>query len=134
MEHECPIRVYYEDTDAGGIVYYANYLKFAERGRTEYLRNIGYENSRLSSDFGLIFVVRDLGAKYNLPCCLDDLLSMKTSVKLLRKTSFVMQQILYKDNKPAFEMDVTIVCVDSVSGKPSKLPEGLKEIINDNSK
>ena len=128
MVHELPIRVYYEDTDAGGIVYYPNYLKFSERGRTEFLRTLGYENSKLREDFGILFVVRHLEADYYKPCFLDDLLHMKTSVESLKKTSFLMKQTLHRGDEMVFELLVTLVCVNA-QGKPDRMPEMLRNVL-----
>lgn len=129
MVHDLPVRVYYEDTDACGIVFYANYLKFAERGRTEYLRDLGYENSKVGTEHGVMFVVRKLNASYEASAYLDDVLSMQTSVISIKNTSFVMKQTLFRDGQQIFDMDVTLVCVDTEQGKPSRLPESLKTLM-----
>lgn len=125
MTHRLPIRVYYEDTDAGGIVYYANYLKYAERGRTEFLRALGFENSTLKEREGLIFVVRHLEADYLKPARLDDELLLETAVSEIKNASFSMKQSIFCRNQLIFSMDVILVSVDG-AGRPAKLPESLK--------
>lgn len=128
MEHEMDIRVYYEDTDAGGIVYYANYFKFCERGRTELLRAAGFENKPLMDREGFIFVVRKLDADYLSPAFLDDVLTMKTSLCTMNNASFVMKQSLLKHDRLIFEANVTLVCV-SKNGKPTRVPDYLRQAL-----
>lgn len=123
--HNIDIRVYYEDTDAGGIVFYANYLKFAERGRTEYLRNLGFENKSLMDKQGVIFVVRKIEADYLIPGYLDDMLRLETSVLEMKNASFKMKQSLFRHNELIFSVDVILVCVDR-AGKPVRLPDDLR--------
>ena len=125
MAHELPIRVYYEDTDAGGIVFYANYLKFAERGRTEYLRTIGHENSAIKEQKGVLIVVRRLEADYHNAALLDDLLSVRTAVDELKNSSFTMTQEIYRDGDLLFSMKVLLVCVNA-DKRPVRIPDDLK--------
>ncbi|MDH5723523.1 MAG: tol-pal system-associated acyl-CoA thioesterase [Alphaproteobacteria bacterium] len=133
MIHKLPIRVYYEDTDAGGVVYHANHLKFGERGRTEFLRATGFENSKLNKDLGLIFVVRHIEIDYLKTAHLDDRLSMETSISELKNTSFTMHQALFHVDtygnllEQVSDMKVTLVCVDTQSYKPLRIPEKVKE-------
>lgn len=122
------IRVYYEDTDAGGIVFYANYLKFCERGRTEFLRGAGFENKSLGERDGLMFVVRHLEADYFAPAYLDDVLCLRTSVELVKNASFRMKQTIFRHDLRLFEMDVTLVCV-TLDGKPARLPDKLRKAL-----
>lgn len=122
------IRIYYEDTDAGGIVYYANYLKFCERGRTELLRSAGFENKPLMEREGFIFVVRHLEADYLASAYLDDILNVNTSVELLKNASFIMKQTIFRHDVKLFEMTVTLVCVGT-NGKPVRLPQNLREAL-----
>ncbi len=132
MTHTMDIRVYYEDTDAGGIVYYANYLKFCERGRTELLRCAGLENKPLMEREGFIFVVRHLEADYIASAYLDDILTLKTSVEMVKNASFLMKQSVFchrnDEEKKLFEMDVTLVCVGT-NGKPARLSDDLKKVL-----
>ncbi|GJL84727.1 MAG: acyl-CoA thioesterase YbgC [Micavibrio sp.] len=126
MTHTTDIRVYYEDTDAGGVVYNANYLKFAERGRTEYLRTIGFENKSLKESKGILLVVRHIEADYLKPGHLDDLLTVETSIESMKNTSIVMKQLVFREKDMLFSMDVTIVCVDADGLKPVRFPDDLK--------
>lgn len=124
--HEIPIRVYYEDTDAGGIVFYANYLKYAERGRTELLRAAGLENRAILMEDGLLFVVRRVEADYLKPARLDDLLTVKTGVKAINNASFIMKQTIFCHDSMLFSMDVTLVCVTK-EAKPVRVPDKIKQ-------
>lgn len=129
MTHELPVRVYYEDTDAGGIVYHANHLCFAERGRTEYLRELGFLNSDLMSSEAVLFVVRRVEADYLRPARLDDLLTVKTALQTVKNTSFVMKQDIMRGEETLFSMTVLLVCV-STEGKPVGIPAAIKEAFN----
>lgn len=134
MKHSINIRIYYEDTDAGGIVYNANYLKFAERGRTEFLRFTGFESRRIQQEKGMIFVVRHVEIDYLAPAFLDDWLRMETSIAEMKNSSFVMHQRVVRpdienpDLQPAIicDMRVTLVCVDTQTIKPVRMPEDVK--------
>ena len=117
-------RVYYADTDAGGIVYHANYLAFCERGRTEFLRSIGFEHKYLREHEGLMFVVRHIEADYLATAILDDLLDITTSIAELGKTRIVMKQTVRRGDKVLFEMKVTLVCIN-MEGRPIRPPEAL---------
>jgi acyl-CoA thioester hydrolase len=120
-------RVYYEDTDAGGIVYHANYLKFAERGRTEYLRAIGWDRRRVEKEFGIGFIVRHAEIDYKAPAKLDDLLTVKTSVASIGNTSMTLQQDIWRDDKLLAAMKVTVVAVNA-EGKPVRFPSQIREL------
>ena len=127
------IRVYYEDTDAGGIVYYANYLKFIERARTEALRDVGLIQNEIVDQFKLIFVVRNIFAEFIKPAKLDDLLEVKTNFKRFGMVSIgLLQEIFLKNNK-LFSAEVKLGIVD-IMGKPKKLPLELKEKMKNLSK
>ena len=125
ITHDFPVRVYYDDTDAGGVVYHANYLKFTERARTEYLRALGFENSKIRDDHGIIIVVKSLEAEYFSPARLDDFLVVQTRVLSVKNTSFVMKQDIYRGEGQIFGMTVILVCVND-AGRPTKIPEALK--------
>lgn len=131
MNHNFQIRVYYEDTDAGGIVYYANYLKFCERGRTECLRSWGFENKSLMDNEGVLFVVHHLEADYVRPARLDDLLTVETSVADVRSAGFTMKQEVRRSGDVIFNMAVGLACVGR-EGRPVRLPQGLKEVLEKN--
>lgn len=119
-------RIYYEDTDAGGIVYHANYLRFFERARTEYLRDLKVAQSDLVRDEELIFVVRRCEIDYLFPAKLDDLIEVSAEVIKTSGTSLIMHQEVKKDDKLLSAMDVVIVCIDSRTYRPKKIPEKLK--------
>jgi acyl-CoA thioester hydrolase len=127
MNHSIPVRVYFEDTDAGGVVFYANYLKFAERGRTELLRFLGFENKSLLDRQGLAFVVRHIEADYFKPALLDDELEMRTEVLHLKNASIVMKQSLFRHDLMLFSCTVTMVCVDIKKLLPTRLPDDLRQ-------
>lgn len=124
-KHQVDYRVYYEDTDAGGIMYHSNFINFCERGRSELLRYIGIPASEVMNKTGVGFVVRYLEANYTAMARLDDLLSVFTTVKAMKNTSFVMEQEILCQNSTAFKMDITIVCINE-NGKPTRIPEELR--------
>lgn len=124
-QHTIDYRVYYEDTDAGGIMYHANFIKFCERGRTEFLRHIGFENQKLAEDPGILFVVRQLNAEYLLPGRLDDLLTVKTAIKTLNNSSFIMKQSIFRHDSMLFTMDITLVCIN-LQARPVRVPEMIR--------
>lgn len=132
--HTVDYRVYYEDTDAGGIMYHGNFINFCERGRSELLRAIGLPASEVVEKLKTGFVVRHLDAEYLAMVRLDDLLTVHTSVKEMKNSSFLMEQIITFANKgqnnTVFKMDVTLVCID-MQGKPTKIPEELRIKFND---
>ncbi|HBR69634.1 MAG TPA: tol-pal system-associated acyl-CoA thioesterase [Rhodospirillaceae bacterium] len=131
MTHTIAIRVYYEDTDAGGVVYYANYLKFAERARTEFLREAGFENKSLRDDKGILLVVRHMEADYLKPARLDDLLRVETSVESMKNTYMVMKQSIFRENDLLFSMDVKLACIAAEGFKPVVFPVELKKGFED---
>ena len=123
-------RVYYEDTDAGGIMYHGNFINFCERARSDLMRDIGYPCSEVAEKLKIGFVVANLNANYLKMVRLDDLLRVETSVIKLKNTSFVMNQSIFEQNSPVFTMEVTLVCVD-IAGKPTKIPEELRDKFED---
>jgi len=116
------LKVYYEDTDSGGVVYYANYLKFLERARTEALNSIGYSNKKVKDDFKSLIIVKTCNIEYKKPSYLEDELSVRSFVKSISKTSFFMNQIITRGDDTIVEAQVHLVFVDS-KGKPIKIPE-----------
>lgn len=124
-------RVYYEDTDAAGIVYYANYLKFAERARTEWLREIGISQEQLRQESGLGFVVRRVESDFIAPATLDDLLTIETRLEDIRRVRLRMQQTIRRDTKILVQLKVDLACVNAQI-KPSPLPEALMKYVNTN--
>jgi acyl-CoA thioester hydrolase len=123
-----PIRVYYEDTDAAGLVYYANYLKFAERARTEMLRRLGVEQERLRAETGLVFVVRRCTADYLLPARLDDDLVVATRLAALGGASLDLDQDVRRADAVLVRLAFQIACVGQ-SGRPQRLPPILRSAL-----
>ena len=116
------LKVYYEDTDSGGVVYYANYLKFLERARTEALYSIGYSNKKVKDVFESLIIVKACNIEYKKSANLEDELTIRSFVKSITKTSFFMNQIITKDNDTIVEAQVHLVFVDD-KGKPVKIPD-----------
>ncbi len=116
------LKVYYEDTDSGGIVYYANYLKFLERARTEALCSIGYSNKKVKDDFESLIIVKACNIEYKKSAHLEDELTVRSFVKSITKTSFFMNQIITRGTDTVVEAKVHLVFVDK-KGKPIKIPE-----------
>ena len=116
------IKVYYEDTDAGGIVYYANYLKFLERARTEALSTIGLSNLQIKDKFGAFIIVKSCNINYKKSAYLEDELSIRSFVKSITKTSFFMNQIITKDENIIADAKIHLVFVNDKS-KPVKVPD-----------
>lgn len=123
-----PIRVYYEDTDAGGIVYYANYLKFAERARTEYLRHIGFSQDELLKNQGVGFVVRECHVRYKTPAKLDDALNITCKVTEIKGASLKMEQKLYRGETILAEVEVSLVFLSIQTMRPTKIPAEITSI------
>jgi acyl-CoA thioester hydrolase len=125
MTHSMAIRVYYEDTDGAGIVYYANYLKFAERGRTEMMRTLGFAHSRIQAETGIVFTVRRLAADYREPARLDDALSVDTRIVEIGGATVLLDQQIRCDGKVLVALDVLVACVGR-DGRPRRVPAGLR--------
>ena len=115
------LKVYYEDTDAGGIVYYANYLKFLERARTEALVTLGFSNKKIKEDFGSLIIVKSCNIEYKRPAHLEDELNIRSFVKSITKTSFFMNQFISRGEDLIVEAKVHLVFVNK-EGKPIKIP------------
>lgn len=120
-----PVRVYYEDTDAAGLVYYANYLKFAERARTEMLRALGWEQRAMMADDDVAFVVRRCVADYVRPARLDDALSVFTRLTMLRGASFEVEQVVRREGVDLVRLGVTLACMTG-AGRPRRIPPRLR--------
>ena len=120
-EFSLGLRVYIEDTDAGGIVYYVNYLKFMERARTEFMRQLGFGKDAIFNH-DLMFVVRDVALHYKLPARLDDQLEATARIVRLGGASMQMHQSVKRGDQVLVEGDVTVACVDSAGVKPRRLP------------
>ena len=116
------VKVYYEDTDAGGIVYYANYLKFLERARTEALVTLGFNNKKINDNFGAQIIVKSCNIEYKISARLEDELTIRSFVKSITKTSFFMNQFISRGEDLIVEAKIHLVFVNK-DGKPMKVPE-----------
>ena len=123
------VKIYYEDTDSGGVVYYANYLKYLERARSEAIYSLGLTNTKLIKDYGTIIIVKSCNIEYKKPARFEDELEIITSVLTKTKTSFTMKQIIKKDEETISEADVKLVTVNK-EGKPVKIPQILEKFLN----
>ena len=138
-EFSWPVRVYYEDTDSGGVVYYANYLKFMERARTEFLRNIGFEQDKLQQELGIIFAVHSANIQYKKPARFNDELNVVTSLTSLGRASIDFKQSVYlqvshHENAPTFSLlcdaEINIACLNADMFTPQIIPASIIEKIN----
>src|SRR5210317_96525 len=146
-EFSWPVRVYYEDTDSGGVVYYANYLKFMERARTELLRTIGYEQDQLQQELGIIFAVHSANIQYKKPARFNNELNVLTSITSLGKASIDFKQSVYLEPSqeltvstgsaaPEFpavllsEAEIKIACLNATKFTPQSIPASIIEKIN----
>jgi acyl-CoA thioester hydrolase len=125
MTHSFACRVYYEDTDLAGIVYYANYLKFIERARSEWVREIGIDQARLKAEEGVVFAVRRVEADYLAPARFDDLLQVTTEVLTVTPARIILSQSVLREGDLLFVAKVTLVALGS-DGRPMRLPAGLR--------
>lgn len=120
-----PIRVYYEDTDAGGVVFYANYLKFFERARTEMLRDMGFEQDQLIAEQNIIFVVRSVQVDYLNPARFNDFLNVSAEVTLAKKVSLNFEQVVTRGEDVLCKGNIRIACLDAKTMKPKTIPDTL---------
>lgn len=125
--HRWPIRVYYEDTDLAGIVYYANYLKFIERARSEMVRAAGIDQTAMKAE-GLVFAVTRVEADYLAPAKYDDELVVETTVQKVTPARFVMGQVVLRDELALFRALVTIACLDT-DGRPARLQQAVRDMM-----
>lgn len=128
MPHRFDIRVYYEDTDLAGIVYYANYLKYIERARSEWVREIGLDQTALRRDRGLVFAVRRIAADYIAPARFDDILTVTTSPIAHTPARLTLSQKVHRGDRPLFDSTVTLVAL-TAGGRPARLPAELRSIL-----
>lgn len=118
-----PIRVYYEDTDAGGVVYYANYLKFMERARTEWLRALGFEQDELSRSIGVIFAVRSVKLEFIRPARFNDLLQATVIISQRGNASLTFKQEIQRDTQTLCQGEIKVACLDAATFTPKPLPD-----------
>jgi len=124
-----PIRVYYEDTDAGGVVFYANYLKFFERARTEMLRAMGYEQDELIANEGIIFVVRSVQVDYLRSARFNEQIQVSAEVTLAKKVSLTFEQLITRGDEVLCKSSILIACLDAKTMHPKRIPENLLELL-----
>lgn len=129
LNYENNIRVYYEDTDSGGVVYHANYLKFAERSRTEMLRKYKIEQEKLKNYYDIQFVVKNLFIEYYKSAKLDDLLNIKSSILKISSAKIIMEQSIYNKKILLAKIDITLGSINQ-RGKPSRLPKYVLNSLN----
>lgn len=129
MSHRYDLRVYYEDTDLAGIVYYANYLKFIERGRTEWVRGLGIDQTALRADKGIVFAVRRVEADYLRPAVFDDQLTVITRLQALSGARIVLAQEVRRGGEQLFEAVVTLVCLTE-TGAPARVPAEVRRLVD----
>jgi acyl-CoA thioester hydrolase len=126
-EFRWPVRIYYENTDAGGVVYHSEYLKFYERARTEWLRSLGFEQPELRSRDGVIFVVRGMQIKYLQPAKFNELLEVRSRLIEIGRSRFVFEQELLRGKELLNQATVEVVCVADTSFKPTALPPHIRQ-------
>ena len=129
-EFRLPIRIYVEDTDAGGIVFYANYLKFMERARTELMRSLGFDKPALFDD--MQFVVCEVSLKYHSPAVLDDQISVTAVLSKASRVSFEMTQQVFRGDELLVEGWVKVACVNSATKRPQGMPKPMFKALNEN--
>ena len=134
MKFSWPIRVYYEDTDSGGVVYYANYLKFFERARTELLRQFDLQQNELIKQQNIIFAVRNINVDYYKPAVFDDLLSVTTEIEVLKKASLVFKQTIQRDKDETMLCQAVckVACLQADQLKPTAIPEFMVQVLKNN--
>ncbi len=125
-EHVFPLRVYFEDTDSGGIVYYANYLKFAERARTEMMRGGGIESSRLMTDDGVALAVKECHADFKRPAKLDDVLGVHSRIVKIGGASIEAEQDVCRGGEVLVALKIKLACMDIHTGTPKRLPDAVR--------
>ncbi|BCG64052.1 MAG: acyl-CoA thioester hydrolase [Methyloprofundus sp.] len=125
-----PVRVYYEDTDAGGVVFYANYLKFYERARTEMLRDMGFEQDQLIAEHAVIFVVRSVQVDYLQPAKFNDLINVTAGLSLVRSASLTFEQTITRADDRLSTATIRIACLDAATMRPKLIPDFLKQALN----
>ena len=123
--HSMNIRVYYEDTDLGGVVYYANYLRFIERARSEWIRDLGIDQIKMRDEEEAIFVVTKIKADYLSPAHFDDILTVETKIKVVSPVRAYFYQNIFREEKVIFKAEVCVTCTSN-SGKVQRLPEKIQ--------
>ena len=128
LSHTLPLRVYYEDTDAAGMVYHANYLKFAERGRSEMLRSLGFPHQRLRAEDGVGFAVRRCSVEFRAPARLEDALTVDTRLVDVGAATLKAHQRICRADQVLVDMDILVACIGR-DGRPRRLPRALRAVL-----
>lgn len=129
MEFLWPVRIYYEDTDLAGVVYYANYLKYLERARTEWLRQLGVVQSQLKAEQDLVFMVRHCQLDYRKPAYFDDLLTVSVHIAHIGRASLQLLQHVYRDDTVLCEAQIKLAVVTASNSRPRGFPQSLLHIL-----
>jgi acyl-CoA thioester hydrolase len=124
--HHWPIRIYYEDTDSGGVVYHSNYLKFMERARTEWLRDFEIDQKALKDNLNLMFVVHEIDIKFTRPAVFNDEIEVQTKLEKLGSVKIELEQKIYRSTEILIESRVVVASVNSMSMKPMRIPNEIK--------
>ena len=124
-----PVRIYFEDTDSGGVVYHSNYLKFMERARTEWLRSLGIDQRHLKNTEHMIFVVHRIDIQYKLPARFNDDLIVKSELVNIGSSKIIFKQMIYRDDAMLIDATVDVSCIDSEKFKPVRIPKNIKHIM-----
>lgn len=122
------VKVYYEDTDSGGVVYYANYLKFTERARTNMIQEFGFTLNQLHNNHDCLFIVKKVNCEYLQSAKLEDILEVHSKIIQVKNASFELEQNIFRDNKIIFQSNIIMVCVNT-EGKPKKIPEDIVSLL-----
>jgi acyl-CoA thioester hydrolase len=122
-----PVRIYFEDTDSGGVVYHSNYLKFMERARTEWLRSVGIDQHHLKYHAHIMFVVHRIDIQYKLPARFNDDLVVKSELLEIGSSKIEFRQMIYRDEEMLIDANVDIACIDSEKFKPVRIPSTVKQ-------
>lgn len=125
MKFNWPVQVYWEDTDAGGVVYHSQYLNFMERARTEFLRSLGAMQTVLRDDLGILFVVRDIQIRFKKPAKFDDALSVNTALIKVGRSLLEFEQNIYRGDEHLIAAKVGVVCIDATSFRPVSIPDNM---------
>ena len=126
LVHHWPIRIYYEDTDSGGVVYHSNYLKYMERARTEWLRDFKVDQKALKDNLNLMFVVHEIDIKFTRPAVFNDEIEVQTKLEKLGSVKIELEQKIFRSSELLIESRVVVASVNSISMKPMRIPNEIK--------
>jgi len=129
MKFDWPVQIYWEDTDAGGVVYHSQYLNFMERARTEFLRSLGLMQTVLRDEFGILFVVRDIQIRFKKPAKFDDALNVNTALIKVGRSLLEFEQNIYRGDEHLIAAKVDVVCIGADSFRPVSIPEKMMRLL-----